>query len=219
MEFDNIIWLGHASFAIRAGNHLVYVDPFRLGSFDERADTILITHPHFDHLSADDIKKVATDDTEIFLPKDAVHEVKVGKVSDVEPLKSYSSNWIRFTTLPAYNNQNERLQFHPRSNGWVSYIIEANGIKIFHPGDTDHVKEMDDIDVDVALLPIGGTYTMDVDQAIEASDRIRAKMFIPMHYKAVLGKEKAAEAEQKFLKNVKNSMLLKEATEPYYSFD
>ena len=219
MEFDNIIWLGHASFAVRAGNKLVYIDPFRLGSFNEHASTIFVTHPHFDHFSIDDIKKVAKEDTEIFLPEDSVHEVKVGKVKGVKPSKSYSSNGITFTTLPAYNNQNERMQFHPRSNGWVSYIIEADGIKIFHPGDTDYVKEMDGIDVDVALLPIGGTYTMDVDQAIEAAKRIRAKTFIPMHYKAVLGKEKASAAEQKFLKNVKNSMLLKEATEPYYSFD
>ena len=218
MEFDNIIWLGHASFAIRAGSRLVYVDPFRLGSFTEHADTILVTHPHFDHFSVEEINKIANEDTEIFVPKDSTQEVKVGKVSGVEPLKSYSSNGIRFSTLPAYNNQKERMQFHPRSNGWVSYIIEANGIKIFHPGDTDHVKEMDTLDVDVAMLPIGGTYTMDVDQAIEAAKRIKAETFIPMHYKAVLGKEKAAEAEQRFLKNVKNSVLLKEATEPYYSF-
>lgn len=218
MEFDNIVWLGHASFAIRAGNRLVYIDPFRLGSFAGHADTVLVTHPHFDHFSLDDIKRIADDGTEIFVPKDSVHEVKVGRAAGVEPLKSYSSNGVRFTTLPAYNNEKGRMQFHPRSNGWVSYIIEAGGIRIFHAGDTDNVEEMDDVDVDVALLPVGGTYTMDIDQAIAASKRIRAGMFIPMHYKAVLGKEKAAEAERKFLKNVKNSMLLKEAAEPYYSF-
>lgn len=169
-------------------------------------------------MSIEEINKIAKEDTEIFVPKDSVRQVKVGKVSGVEPLKSYSSNGIRFTTLPAYNNQKERMQFHPRSNGWVSYILEVNGIKIFHSGDTDHVKEMDTLDVDVAMLSIGGTYTMDVDQAIEAAKKIKAKRFIPMHYKAVLGKERAAEAEQKFLKNVKNSVLLEEATEPYYSF-
>jgi L-ascorbate metabolism protein UlaG (beta-lactamase superfamily) len=219
MEFKDIIWLGHASFAIRAGKKLLYVDPFRIGGFSEHADTVLVTHPHFDHFSVDEIKNVSGQETEVFVPKDSVDKVKHVKAIEVEPFKSYSSNGINFRTIPAYNVEKERLQFHPRANGWVSYIIEANGLKIFHPGDTDNVDEMEGLDVDIALLPIGGTYTMDVDQAIAASKRINAKAFVPMHYKAVLGRERADEAEQKFLRNVRNSHLLKEFGEPYYSFE
>lgn len=219
MESDNIAWLGHASFAINSGDTLVYIDPFRLDAGAKHADVVLVTHPHFDHFSVEDIKKVTGPDTEIFVPKDSVNAVSFGRVIGVEPNKDYSSHGVRFSTLPAYNTEKERMDFHPKANGWVGYILEANKMSIYYPGDTDNIGELERLDVDMALLPIGGTYTMDVDQAIAASKRIKAGAFAPMHYKAVLGKERAHEAEQKFLKSVRNSKLLKEAKEPYYSFD
>ncbi len=218
MELDYITWLGHASFAVNAGSKTVYIDPFRATAFKRKADLILVTHPHFDHFSVDDIKAVSEKNTEVFIPHDSVKGVPEGNAKGVEPDKSYTSNGIRFRTVPAYNNEKERLQFHPKKNNWVGYMLEANGKRIYHPGDTDNIEEMASIDCDIALLPIGGVYTMDVYQAIEASKRISAGVFIPMHYKAVLGKEKAADAEKKFLKSVKNSTSLKEFGDAYYSF-
>lgn len=218
MELEGITWLGHASFCIREGNRNVYIDLFKAAEYGKPADIVLVTHPHFDHYSIEDVKRIAGKDTEIFIPEGSVKDVPVGRAKGVEPGRSYESYGIRFRTVPAYNTERDRLQFHPKANGWVGYIVELNGIKIYHPGDTDGIDEMSGIDVDVALLPIGGTYTMDVDQAIAAAKRINAGIFVPMHYRAVLGKESAEKAEKKFLRSIENSRSLKEFGEPSYSF-
>ncbi|MEM3791674.1 MAG: MBL fold metallo-hydrolase, partial [Candidatus Micrarchaeaceae archaeon] len=97
-------------------------------------------------------------------------------------------------------------------------IVEANGKKIYHAGDTDFIEEMKDIDADLALLPIGGTYTMDVEEAISAANAINASFFAPMHYKALLGKENSAKAEKEFKERVENSFVMNEEWEPFFSF-
>lgn len=216
MDLDFMRWIGHASFVIKDGSKTIYIDPFRLDSVRDHADLILITHPHFDHLNPEDIAKIADSKTEIFVPKDSVDKIKVGKVHAVEPHGKYSSLGIKFSTIPAYNVVKERLDKHPKENKWVGYILETNNMKIYHAGDTDFINEMKDIDVDLALIPMSGTYTMDPDQAIEAAKAIKAKTVIPMHYRSVLGKEAADAAEKKFSKEVKNSRIIKEVQEPYY---
>ncbi|PIZ97811.1 MAG: Zn-dependent hydrolase, partial [Candidatus Levybacteria bacterium CG_4_10_14_0_2_um_filter_36_16] len=124
-----------------------------------------------------------------------------------EPNKSYEINGFKFDTVPAYNVVPERLSFHPKSNNWVGYIFNLNGLTIYHAGDTDFTAEMntfDKLSIDIAMLPMGGTYTMNVEEAIEAANAIGAKKTIPMHYKSLL-KEKACEAEEKLKKGVVNS--------------
>lgn len=215
MDLEFLRWIGHASFLVKAGGRNIYIDPFRLSSVRERADVILITHPHFDHLNMEDIAKIADKDTEIFVPSDSVEKIGVGRVTGVEPGREYSSGSARLSTVPAYNVVRERLDKHPKENKWVGYILEEDGMRIYHVGDTDLIKEMDDIDVDIALIPMSGTYTMDPDEAIEAAGRIKAKTVIPMHYRAVLGHEGARAAEEKFRKRVANSTILKEVQEPF----
>lgn len=216
---EGIEWIGHASFILRINGKTVYIDPFSLGSsVNEHADLILITHPHFDHLNMDDIRKIATKDTQIFVPKDSVDKVQIGKVTGVEPNRSYKALGIEFRTVPAYNVVKERLDKHPKANGWVGYIINDNGKQIYHPGDTDFIDEMRGLKVDVALLPMSGTYTMDVNQAIEAAGAIIAEEYVPMHYKMVLGEEKSRKAEELFRKKVKKAVLMTEIQEARYSF-
>ncbi len=215
MNLDFLKWIGHASFLIRAGKRTIYIDPYRLSEVNEHADLILITHPHFDHLSIDDIGKIAGPETEIFVTKDSVSKIQKGRVVGVEPNMDYSSMDVRFRTVPAYNVVRERLDKHPKRNGWVGYILEANGMSIYHAGDTDLIKEMEGLEVDLALIPMSGTYTMDPDEAIEAASRMRAKAVAPMHYKAVLGLKEAEVAEQKFRREVKNAIILKEAQRPF----
>ena len=108
----------------------------------------------------------------------------------------------------------QRLSFHPKANNWVGYIFELNGQKIYHAGDTDFTEEMrnlKNLNLDVALLPIGGTYTMDVQEAAEAANEIAAKTTIPMHYKNLVG-ENYKSIEEEFKRLVKNSkvVILKE---------
>ena len=215
MDLDSLKWIGHASFLVTVGDKNVYIDPFKLSTVKERADVILITHPHFDHMNMEDIAKIADSKTEIFVTKDSVGKITVGKVKGVEPDRSYSSSVVRFSTIPAYNVVKERLDKHPRKNNWVGYILEANGMKIYHAGDTDFIKEMEGISVDLALIPMSGTYTMDPDEAIQAANKIDARVVAPMHYRAVLGKERAREAEEKFRKNVRNARILEEVQEPF----
>ncbi len=215
---DVIEWIGHASFIFRTNGQVIYVDPFRLTTAVEHADIILITHPHFDHMSVDDIKKIADENTEIFIPEDSVSKIPIGKVRAVKPNSKYASNGVNFNTVPAYNNVKERLDKHPKKNGWVGYIVEVEGKKIYHAGDTDFIDEMKGLKADTALLPIGGTYTMDVEQASDAANAMELNRAVPMHYKALLGKEGAAVAEKKFLQRARNSSIIKQIQEESFSF-
>jgi L-ascorbate metabolism protein UlaG (beta-lactamase superfamily) len=214
-----IEWIGHASFIIKTNGQTIYVDPFKLTTVREHADAILITHPHFDHMNPDDIKKVADATTEIFVPKDSVSKIPVGKVTGVEPGKKYTSKGISFSTVPAYNNVKERLDKHPKKNGWVGYLIDIDGRVVYHAGDTDFVDEIKGLNVDTALLPMGGTYTMDVHQAADAANSMELKQASPMHYKALLGKEGSTAAEKEFVKLAKHAVLLKQVQEESFSFE
>jgi L-ascorbate metabolism protein UlaG (beta-lactamase superfamily) len=219
MEFKFLDWIEHAGFRLKLNGKTVYLDPFRLSTVKDRADSILITHPHLDHFSIEDIKKVADEKTEIFVPKDSVSKLEGFNAIGVEPNKEYTTNGIRFRTVPAYNVVENRIHNHPKASGWVGYIIDANGIRVYHAGDTDFIDEMHSIEADLALLPIGGsTYVMTVEEAIEASKAIKAKQYSPIHYRALLGREGSKKAEELFTRMVKNGVVLEQIQEPRYSF-
>jgi len=209
---ENVTWLGHASFCFtdsQTGQKIYYVDPFQFKNKNlDKADIIFITHAHYDHLSNTDISLILKPKTTVVATPDSLKTLNITQVKfPVEPNKSYEINGFKFDTVPAYNVVPERLSFHPKSNNWVGYIFNLNGLKIYHAGDTDFILEMKslkNLNLDIAILPMGGTYTMDVDEAIEAANAICAKKTIPMHYKSLL-KEKAKIAEEKFKKGVTNS--------------
>ncbi|MEM3180964.1 MAG: MBL fold metallo-hydrolase [Candidatus Micrarchaeaceae archaeon] len=221
MDFGFVKWIDHAGFLIEAKSGKIAIDPFRVRAPDKigKVDLIFVTHPHFDHMSEKDIGALSGKSTKIIAPKGALGTLKVKGMDAlvVEPNKQYSISGIGFETVPAYNTNPDRLSYHPKSNGWVGYIINIDGYRIYHAGDTDFVEEMKNIKADLALIPIGGTYTMTVEEAIAASKEIDAKYFAPMHYKSLLGKAYAA-AEDKFEKGVKNSTIFEQIQEPYYSF-
>ena len=157
MEIENIKWLGHAAFKI-SGPPLIYIDPWKLRD-SEPAELILITHSHYDHFSLEDIAKIRTDDTTIVAPKDCKTP---GNVKYVLPGDTLKLKDVEIEAVAAYNLGKS---FHPKSNQWVGYIINIKGTRIYHAGDTDFIPEMETLKVDVALLPIGGTYTMDAEEA------------------------------------------------------
>ncbi len=213
---ENITWLGHASFMFvdkNSGNRIYYVDPFHFPKDRDltKADIIFVTHAHSDHLSPEDIGIILKDDTTIVATKDSLDTLNITQDKfPVVPNKEYDVKGFKFSTVPAYNSHPEKLSFHPQANGWVGYIFELNGLRIYHAGDTDFIPEMktfDKLSIDVAMLPMGGTYTMDVNEMIKAANAIKAKTTIPMHYKGLLG-EKASEAEDKLKKGVTNSKVL-----------
>jgi L-ascorbate metabolism protein UlaG (beta-lactamase superfamily) len=218
MDLSMLKWTGHASFLLKLNAKNVYIDPFDIRGTREHADVILITHPHSDHLSEADIKLIADNRTKVFVPMDSVGKIPAGSDTGVEPNKHYSHEGVEFDTVPAYNVVENRVHYHPKESGWVGYVLDINGTKIYHAGDTDLIGEMSKIVTGLALLPMGGTYVMDVDEAIKASAAIRAEKVAPMHYRRLLGKEGSKNAEERFLKGVKNGIILDETDEPRYSF-
>ena len=181
---NNISWLRHASFKIQQ-DLIIYIDPWKI-SDTEIADIILVTHSHFDHFSPEDIRKLQDDDTVIIAPADCT--IEQVKITSVQPGDSISVKGINVEAVPAYNINKD---FHPKHKLWVGYIIEISGIKIYHAGDTDFIPEMEKLHTNIALLPIGGTYTMDIDDAIKAAKSIKPDIVIPMHYGDIVGNKEA----------------------------
>lgn len=187
VEGINLEWLGHASFKIKTGEKIIYIDPFDV-SEEEKADIILVTHEHYDHCSIKDVTKLSKEGTNIVVTPDClskISNIEKTNIISAEPNKNYEVEGIKIETIPAYNI---KKQFHPKENEWVGYILNIKGKRIYHAGDTDLIPEMKELkDIDVALLPIGGTYTMDVKEAAEAANAIKPKTAIPMHYNKIEG--------------------------------
>lgn len=186
---DSIHWLGHDSFRIDAAL-TIYIDPWKLRPGSPPADVILITHEHFDHFSATDIEAIRTQGTECVAPASVATKLK-GAVHTVKPGDRITVRGLPIDVLPAYNLEK---RFHPRSAGHVAYVITVDGQRIYHAGDTDAIPEMAGLKPDIALLPVSGTYVMDVQEAVEAVRLIQPKTAIPMHYGDIVGT--AADAER-----------------------
>ena len=216
VEMEFVRWLGHASFLFENEGKNIYVDPYKIKKPVKKADAIFITHPHFDHLSPDDIKLLADNKTKIFVPKDSVDKIIHKNVVGVEPNKMYEEYGMKIATIPAYNTVKERLSMHPKGNKWVGYILDIGGKRVYHAGDTDEIPEMNGLRVDLALLPMGGTYTMTTDEMINAAKKIKAKAVAPIHYKMLLGKDGSSEAEKRFLKEVKNGIIIDEENPEFH---
>jgi L-ascorbate metabolism protein UlaG (beta-lactamase superfamily) len=178
----SIKWLGHASFLIQVGGKIIYIDPYE-GEYKEKADIILVTHSHHDHCDLSKINKVRRDDTVIIAPRECASKIG-GNVETLKPEKERAVEGVTIKAVEAYNYKRFRSPgnpFHPKGCG-VGYLLKAEGQTIYHAGDTDFIPEMRQLGhVDVALLPSGGTYTMDNLEAAEAAITINPKIAVPMH--------------------------------------
>lgn len=166
---------------------IIYFDPFRLEKYD-KADIIFITHSHYDHYSEEDLLKIKKDSTIIVVTSDLVNKAKelgFNSVIKVEPNKEYEVSGIRFRTIPAYNIDKN---YHKREYNWVGYIVEIEEKKIYVAGDTDLTSEAKGVKCDIAFIPIGGTYTMNVDESVKLVKEIKpSKYVVPYHYKTIVG--------------------------------
>ena len=174
---ENIFWLGHDSFRLK-GEKVVYVDPWKLAAGAEKADLVLVTHDHYDHLSKDDIAKISKADTVVVGPQ-AVAAKLGGNITVVKSGDQITAAGVPIEVVAAYN---PNKKFHPKSAGYVGYIVTLNGKRIYHAGDTDLIPEMTQIKTDIALLPVSGTYVMTAPEAAEAANTIKPALAIPMHY-------------------------------------
>ncbi len=192
-------WLGHASFLI-SDSLKIYIDPFNLPKGLPKADLILITHDHYDHFSPEDVAKIAKPTTTIVSIKQVIEKLKNGfkHIYEVEPWDTLDIAGIRIETVPAYN---VGKKFHPKERGYVGFVIHTSRSTIYHAGDTHLIPEMRHVKTDVALLPVGGKYTMNAREAAKAAELIMPKVAIPMHYGSIVGKRADAELFAALCKN------------------
>ncbi|MCK9595684.1 MBL fold metallo-hydrolase [Candidatus Pacearchaeota archaeon] len=193
-------WLGHSGFRIK--NHkVIYIDPYNIKETSEKADIILITHSHYDHCSVADIKNIIKDGTKIVLTADSQSKItRFGTPIDIqilEPNKELNLGEIKISAVSAYNIDKP---FHSVNEGWVGYIVKMNDVIIYHAGDTDLIPEMQKLTgykqpdkKFIALLPIGGRFTMNSEEAAEAAKLIKPSLAIPMHYGSIIGDKSDAE--------------------------
>ena len=181
-----IHWLGHDGFRIDS-EKIIYFDPYQIEA-GPRADLILISHDHFDHCSPEDVAKIQGPETIIVTEKNSAEKL-TGDVRILKPGGTLNLDGVKILGVPSYNTDKD---FHPRKNGWLGFLVEVSGIRIYHAGDTDYIPEMRDLNVDIALLPVSGTYVMTAEQAVKAALAIGPGLAIPMHYGAIVGSNQDA---------------------------
>lgn len=181
-----IYWLGHDGFRIDTGKTM-YFDPYEIKG-GPKADLIFISHEHFDHCSPADVARIQDSDTVIVTEKDSAKKL-TGDVRVLKPGESLTVDDVKVQAVPSYNTDKA---FHLREKGWLGFIVEIEGVKVYHAGDCDFIPEMKDLEVDIAFLPVSGTYVMTAEQAVEAALAINPKLAIPMHYGAIVGDKQDA---------------------------
>lgn len=178
---DKIKWLGHASIRIQA-QKIIYIDPWKIKG-GPKADLILISHSHHDHLSPADIKKIRKEDTVIVAAGDAAAQLS-GDVRALKPGDKVTVQGVTVEAVPAYNIGKP---YHPKAKHWIGFLLTVEGKTIYYGGDTDLIPEMNIIKADILILPVGGTYTMTAKEAAEAVKMIQPEAAIPIHYGDIVG--------------------------------
>jgi L-ascorbate metabolism protein UlaG (beta-lactamase superfamily) len=179
---DNIS-VFHSSIKI-VGTKIIYFDPYKIEENYHDADIVFITHEHFDHYSKDDIEKIIKETTTLIMPKSMEKNNKFENTIYVEPNTECNIDGTSFKTIRAYNTNKK---FHPIENDWLGYLVNLDETNYYVAGDTDITEEAKLVKCDIAMLPCGGTYTMDYKEAAELANIISPKYVVPTHYGSVVG--------------------------------
>ena len=183
-------WFKQSGFRIEADKKIIYLDPYQISTTPQDGDLVLVTHAHSDHCDPTSARRVIKADGKIVTEPESAAKLKgIGSgITQMKPGDEMNMDGIKINAVPAYNGN------HPKSKNYLGFVVTlGDGRRIYHAGDTDQIPEMADIRTDIALLPIGGTYTMNADQAAEAIKVIRPKVAVPMHYGAVVGSARDAD--------------------------
>lgn len=172
---------------------IIYFDPYKIENKISDADIIFLTHDHYDHFDVQSINNIINDSTIIVMPKSMEKEkihFKNNKVITVVPNNVYEIENIKINTIPSYNLNKD---FHLKKNNWCGYIVNINNISYYVAGDTDLTLDNSKVKCDIALVPIGGIYTMDYKEAAKLINIIKPKIAIPTHYGSIVGNIKDAD--------------------------
>ena len=197
-----IKWLGHSSVKIKTSDgKIIYIDPYEIKDNSEKADFILITHSHPDHCSIADIEKLIKQNSHVVISADCqskITRIKTPlKIQVIELGNELDFHTLKVLSVPAYNLDKS---FHPKSEAWFGYVIKIGEVIIYHAGDTDLIPEMQKLtgykrngNEFIALLPVGGRFTMNVDEAVEAARIIKPSLAVPIHYGSIIATKTDAE--------------------------
>jgi len=186
-----ISWLGHDGFKIKNAK-TIYIDPYEIKG-GEKAHILLVSHDHSDHCSPEDVEKIVSEKTIIITTAESKRKLAKTKAKEIrvaKPGEKIAIDGISIETVPAYNVNKFRSPgqpFHPKQNEMLGFITTMNGVRIYHAGDTDLIPEMERFNVDIACIPVSGTYVMTAEEAAESTKRIKPKIAIPMHYGSIVG--------------------------------
>jgi len=184
-----IQWISHAAFRITNEKVIIYIDPWKLTGEPHDGSVVLVSHGHYDHHSAEDVAKVSHPQTTLISTPDVIDQCSYGQT--ISPGQTIELPAVSITAVAAYNPDK---QFHPKNNMWVGFIIQLDGIRIYYAGDTDMIPEMKGLtNIDLALMPIGGTYTMNAAEAAEAVNIFKPQKALPYHWGDFIGNYSDAE--------------------------
>ena len=181
-----LTWISHSCFMLEAHGKRVYFDPYNLPENSPEADAVFVSHEHYDHCDASMISRVCKKDTKVICPQKASLKLQAlsGRLQVIREGDAPAVYGFYSKVVHAYNLNKP---FHPKGVG-VGYVVTVDGKQFYHAGDTDFTPEMTVLkNIDVAMLPVGGTYTMTVDEAAQAANAFKPKVLIPMHYRSLEG--------------------------------
>ena len=202
-----IQYLGHSSFLIQHNGTQIIIDPYftqgpnRLvkpgaDPRELKPRFVLVTHEHFDHCDPQAIRMfVKRSNAKVIGPAPVERKTDL-KIVKVRPGMTLKYDDFTLIVTPA---------FHKQSEFPIGFLLDFDGFRIYHAGDTYYNKKLEDINTDIALLPIGGTYTMDIDEAVKLAHGIGASVTIPMHYQTF---ENIMADPAEFAKQVKGAVVL-----------
>jgi L-ascorbate metabolism protein UlaG (beta-lactamase superfamily) len=181
-----IAFLGHATLIVTYGETVIHVDPVgQYGNYAKlpKADIVLVTHEHFDHLDPAAVAAVRKDATEVIVAAKCA-----GKISGAVVMKNGDARTVRgikIEAVPAYNIVHMRAAnspFHPKGDG-NGYLLTLGSRRVYVAGDTENIPEMKALkDIDIAFLPMNLPYTMTPEMVADAALTFRPKVLYPYHY-------------------------------------